>query len=127
MNTAPAPGTPTQVAHPWKAVVRTVATYVVSAIAVVIAAVPIVEETLGAYLPEAWVAWLIGAAAVLGAVQLALTRIMALSQLQDLLVKVGLGTGVEREREEFGRYEAGRPEDPAPRDEAAASGPDYTI
>lgn len=114
------PGTPTQVAHPWKAVVRTVATYVVAALAVVVAAIPIVEDSLGPFLPEAWLAWLVGAAAVLGALQVALTRIMALGQLQDLLAKIGLGTGVEKEPESFGRYEAGRPE-------VEPSGPDYTL
>lgn len=124
MTNTPAPGTPTQVAHPGKAVVRTVGAYVLAALAVVIAAIPIVEDTLGPYLPEEWVAWLVGAAAVLGAVQAAITRIMALGQLQDLLSKIGLGTGVEKE---YGRYEAGRPEDGDGRDEAAASGPDYQI
>lgn len=110
MTTSPAPGTPTQVAHPWKAVVRTVATYVAATLAVLIAAVPIVQDSLGPYLPDAWMAWLVGAAAVLGAIQVALTRIMALSQMQDLLSKVGLGTGVEKE--DYGRHEAGRPVDP---------------
>ncbi|MBZ4369782.1 hypothetical protein LAN13_24075, partial [Mycobacterium tuberculosis] len=62
------PGTPTQVAHPWRAVVRTVASYALSALAIVIAAIPVIQGTLGPHLPEAWVAWLVGAAALLGAV-----------------------------------------------------------
>ena len=92
------PGTPTQVAHPGRTVVRTVASYGLSALAIVIAAIPVIQDTLGPHLPEAWVAWLVGAAALLGAVHTAVTRIMALGQMQDLLRKLGLGTGVETEQ-----------------------------
>ncbi|MFB2571357.1 hypothetical protein [Micrococcus sp. IITD107] len=92
------PGTPTQVAHPGRAMVRTAASYALAALAIVIAAIPVIQETLGPHLPEAWVAWLVGAAALLGAVHTAVTRIMALDQLQDALRKLGLGTGVETEQ-----------------------------
>lgn len=90
-------GLPTQVAHPWQATLRTVVAYVIAVVPVLIVVIPIVQDELGPYLPDAWVAWLGGAVAVLGAIVGAATRIMALEAVQELLAKVGLGTGVEKE------------------------------
>ena len=87
----------TQVAHPWKATARTVVAYVIALVPVLIIVIPIVQEELGPYLPPSWIAWLGGAVAALGAIVGAATRIMALEAVQDLLAKVGLGTGVEKE------------------------------
>lgn len=92
-----APGTPTQVAHPMKAVLRTVFAYVVAVGGFLVAAIPLVQDVLGPYLPEGWGAWLAGAAALLGAVMGLVTRLMALAEAQPLLEKIGLGTGVEDE------------------------------
>jgi len=91
-------GTPTQVAHPWKAAVRTAAAYVAGAVLVLIVAIPVVNDVMGEYLPDAWEAWLTAAAAFLGALVTLVTRLMALPQLQDFLERLGLGTGVENER-----------------------------
>ncbi|GAA1333050.1 hypothetical protein GCM10009592_26400 [Brachybacterium rhamnosum] len=90
-------GLPTQVAHPWKATLRTVVAYVVAVVPVLLVAIPVVQDELGPYLPDAWVAWLGGVVAVLGAIVAAATRIMALEAVQDLLARIGLGTGVEKE------------------------------
>ena len=49
---------PTQVAHPWKSTVRTIVAYVVAGAALFVVAVPIVNDQLGAYLPDSWEAWL---------------------------------------------------------------------
>ncbi|MGP5481784.1 hypothetical protein ACTXMZ_02260 [Brachybacterium alimentarium] len=88
---------PTQIAHPWKATVRTAVTTIVSAAVLFVVAQPIIEEQLGAYLPDAWAAWYAAAAGFLTALGAALTRIMALEQAQRVLALVGLGTGIERE------------------------------
>lgn len=90
-------GTPTQVAHPWKATIRTVVAYLVVVVPALIVAIPVVQDQLGAYLPESWSLWLTGAAGFLAALVGAVTRLMALHQVQALLAKVGLGTGVEKE------------------------------
>lgn len=90
-------GTSTQVAHPGKAALRTAVAYLLAAIAFLAAAIPIVQETLGDYLPETWAAWLTGAVAFLVALATLITRLMALAKAQDFLAKIGLGTGVEKE------------------------------
>lgn len=92
-----APRTPTQVAHPGKAALRTAVAYVLAAIAFLSAAIPIVTDTLGEYLPDAWEAWLAGAVVFLVAVATLITRLMALAKAQGFLAKIGLGTGVESE------------------------------
>lgn len=91
------PGTPTQVAHPWKATLRTVVAYVVALVPVLVIAIPIITDGLGPYLPEGWVAWLLGAAAFLATLVAVVTRLMAVQQVQSFLAMLGLGTGVERE------------------------------
>lgn len=93
MTTAqPAPGTPTQVAHPWKSVVRTVVAagvgvgiaWLVRVLGIDLTALsqPIIDSlTTGVWL------------AVTGFVQWLLTR----PRLQPVLRAIGLGTGVEKE------------------------------
>lgn len=93
----PAAGTPTQVAHPWRAVVRTIAAYLVVAVPALLLIIPIVQDELGPYLPESWIVWLGTTAAVLAALVGAVTRIMAIPGVQKLLDMVGLGTGVASE------------------------------
>ena len=74
--------TSTQHAHPVRASWRTAVQTVLSAVLVVGVVAPLVaailSEELGAHLPESWLAWVIGAAAVLAAVSAALARIMAI-------------------------------------------------
>lgn len=90
-------GTPTQVAHSGKAVIRTVVQNFVPTLILLSVAIPLVVQYLGPYLPESWVAWLSGAVVFLLALVALITKIMALPQLQPFLAKVGLGTGVEKE------------------------------
>lgn len=82
-----APGTPTQVAHPWRAVVRTV----FQALIGVCVLLPAVVETAGL----GTVPWIAGAVADAGAV----TKIMALPQVEEFLTRFVpfLATGVETE------------------------------
>lgn len=93
-----ATGVPTQVAHPWQATARTGVAYLLAAIGFLAAALPILQEVMGPYLPESWQAWLVGAVAFLVALATLITRLMALAKAQNLLAKIGLGTGVEKER-----------------------------
>lgn len=90
-------GTPTQVAHPLKAALRTAVAYLLAAAAFLPLAIPIITDNLGQYLPESWKAWLIASVAFLVALATTITRLMALAQAQGLLAKIGLGTGVEKE------------------------------
>lgn len=105
--TNPPEGTPTQVAHPGKATLRTAVANAVGVLVVAAVVLPlvsdIVEEELGQYLPDGWQAWLAGISAAIVALSAAVTRILAIPALQPWLTKVGLGTGVERER---GRHAA---------------------
>lgn len=89
--------TPTQVAHPGKAALRTAVAYTLAAISFLALAIPIITDTLGDYLPDSWEAWLTGAVVFLVAVATLITRLMALAKAQDFLAKIGLGTGVEKE------------------------------
>ena len=96
MNT-PTPGTPTQVAHPWRAAVRTIVAYLAVVIPALVVAIPVIADQLGPYLPEAWAAWLLGAATFLATLVGLATRLMALPQVQAALETIGLGTGVHAE------------------------------
>lgn len=90
-------GISTQVAHPWKATARTGVAYLLAAITFLAAALPILTEVMGDYLPPSWQAWLTGAVAFLVAVATLVTRLMALAKAQSFLSKIGLGTGAENE------------------------------
>ncbi|WP_313816330.1 hypothetical protein [Citricoccus sp.] len=91
-TTQPAPGTPTQVAHPWKAVLRTI---VAAAVGVALAwlvrvlgidLTALSQPIIDSLTASAWVAGT-------GLVQWLLTR----PRLQPFLQAIGLGTGVEKE------------------------------
>lgn len=90
-------GTPTQVAHSGKTVLRTLTQVVIPLLVLLAALIPLVIEYLGPYLPETWVAWLAGAVGFLLALTALVTKVMALPALQPFLAKLGLGTGVEKE------------------------------
>lgn len=83
----------TQEAHPWRATLRTAVQIAVPALVLFVVAQPIIEDQMGAYLPDAWSAWYAGAAAFLTAAGATLTRLMALPSAQRLLERIGLGTG----------------------------------
>lgn len=90
-------GTPTQVAHSGKAVLRTIVQTLIPVLAFLGAAIPIIIDTVGEHLPESWIAWLVGAAAVVVALSGLIAKLMALGKAQRFWTKIGLGTGVERE------------------------------
>jgi len=84
--------TPTQVAHPWITTARTVLQVIVSVVLWLVAAVltlaavaPQILEAVAEVLPPEWLAWLSGAVAFLGLLAGAITRIMAIPQVNDLL------------------------------------------
>ncbi len=98
------PGTPTQVAHPWKALVRT---FVASGVGLALAWV---ARTLGVDLTGLEVEIVNSLSlAVWGLVTAGVQWLLSHPKLQRFWAAVKLGTGVEKEQEQYGRYEAGRP------------------
>lgn len=84
--------TPTQVAHPWRATARTAAAVAVGALTALVAVLPIVQDFVEAVAPGSpVVAWIAGATVVVASLSAAVTRIMALSAVNDLLARFGLG------------------------------------
>lgn len=91
-------GVPTQVAHPWKASIRTfLQTWGVLLFAVAVAGPQLVSEIPAGYLPDEVYAWLLAAATGLAVGAGILARIMAHPAVNAILIKLGLGTGVENE------------------------------
>ncbi|MGW6228946.1 hypothetical protein ACWFQT_17720 [Cellulosimicrobium cellulans] len=88
--------TPTQQTYPGRASWRTAAQTVISVVLVLGVVAPLVaailQDELGEYLPEAWLAWVVGAAAVLAAVSAALARIMAIPAVDAWLRHLGLSS-----------------------------------
>ncbi|QGH74511.1 membrane protein [Arthrobacter phage Kuleana] len=91
---------PSQVANPWRAVWRTVLEVGIPAFGLVLFAGPavlqILAEELGAVLPAGLIAWLLGAAAALTAAAAALTRIMALPRVNELLSRIKADAGAPK-------------------------------
>lgn len=89
--------TPSQVAHPWRATLRTFFEVFIPAVTLVLAVGPevlrILAEDLGADLPPGVTAWLLGAALFLASVSAALARIAAIPRVNALLGKVRLDAG----------------------------------
>lgn len=92
-------GVPTQIAHPAKATWRTVFAVLVAVLSGVIVLGPeiiqaiLVEDTL----PENFRLALTAVSTVIVAIAGIITRIMAIPGVNELLKKIGLGTGVESE------------------------------
>lgn len=88
--------TSTQQAHPVRTSWRTAVQNVLSVILVLGVVAPIVaailHDELGGYLPDAWLAWVVAAAAVLAAVSAALARIMAIPTVDSWLRHLGLSS-----------------------------------
>ncbi|UVK62563.1 hypothetical protein SEA_TAYLORSIPHT_24 [Arthrobacter phage TaylorSipht] len=88
---------PSQVAHPWRASLRTVWAVAVPAFGLVLFAGPavlhILAEELGTVVPEGVTAWLLAAAGVLSALAGAVTRIMALPGVNAWLARFKLDAG----------------------------------
>lgn len=95
-----AAGAPSQVVHPWRATFRTVWAVAVPAFGLVLfvgpAILSILAEELGAVFPPGFIAWLLAAAGVLSALAGAVTRIMALPRVNELLGKVKLDAGAPK-------------------------------
>ena len=89
--------TPTQVAHPWKAALRTFLQVLVPAVLLVLAVGPevlqILAEQLKGHVPDGLLSWLFGAAGLLAALAGAAARIMAIPRVNELLGRVRLDAG----------------------------------
>lgn len=78
-----------------KRVLRTVVQVVIGAaavLAVVVVVAPQVLEAIADVVPGPVLAWLTGAVATLAAVSAALTKIMAIPKINELLTLIGLGS-----------------------------------
>lgn len=76
----------------WRTVVQNVISVILTLGVVLPVAVNIAGEQLAAYLPENWLAWAVGAAAVVAAIAAALTRIMAIPAVDAALRRFGLSS-----------------------------------
>lgn len=87
----------TQELEPGKTTLRTILQTVIGVVIAAGVVLPlvavIVQEELGAWLPENWVAAVVTFAAASAAVSAAITRIMAIPAVNDALRRVGLGAG----------------------------------
>lgn len=90
--------TPTQVAYPWAATLRTilqtVAGLILGAAAFVTVLATLAPQFLAAIadlLPPEWYAWAVGAVAFIGALSGALARIMAIPGVNEWLTRIKLG------------------------------------
>lgn len=77
----------TQKEYPWRAAIRTGAQVAVSLIAVLLVAIPLLIDTMGVYLPDGWVAWLLAASGVLTALSTFLARLMAAEPVLDFVAR----------------------------------------
>lgn len=84
----------TQVAYPGRTVLRTLVQIGIPSFVGLVVVVPliiqIVLEELGEHMPESLRLWLVGAAAVITATGLAITRVMAIPAVNAWLGKLGL-------------------------------------
>ena len=94
---------PSQVAHPWRAALRTFLEVLISGLLFVLLVGPevlrILAEDLGASLPPGVISWLLGAAGLLAAVSGALARIAAIPKVNEALKRVNLDAGKPTSRE----------------------------
>lgn len=92
-------GIPTQIAHPAKATARTGFAVVIGSILTLFLLAPSIIEAIAGVdgLPE----WVYPSLATIGGtltiISLVITRLMQIPQINDLLSKIKLGTGVETE------------------------------
>ncbi|WP_175008107.1 hypothetical protein [Cellulosimicrobium sp. TH-20] len=88
--------TSTQQTYPGRASWRTAVQNVLSVVLVLGIVAPLVaailRDELGEYLPDAWLAWVVAASAVLAAVAAALARIMAIPAVDAWLRHLGLSS-----------------------------------
>lgn len=89
--------TTTQQKYPGKASVRTavqgfLGTLLTAGVVAPLAA-SIIGESLGAYLPDGAVAWVVGAAALVAAISATVARLMAIPAVDAWLKRLGLASG----------------------------------
>ena len=82
--------TPTQVAHPWRATLRTAFSATLAALTVIGVALPILSEELSSYVPSALSEGMLWVAGLTVAITTALTRIMSIPKVNELLSIFGL-------------------------------------
>ena len=91
----------TQVAYPGRAVLRTLVQIGIPSFVGLVVVVPliiqIVLEELGEHMPESLRLWLVGAAAVITAAGLAITRVMAIPAVNHWLARLGLAATPKNE------------------------------
>jgi len=88
-TTTPAP---TQIVHPWRASFRTSLSVFLAVAGVAVLALPLVSDFVAQFWPTSPVIGFIAtAAASIAALALLVTRIMALTKVNDLLTRFGLG------------------------------------
>ena len=81
----------TQVAYPWRAALRTGLATLLGLLLALPAVASILTETLGDVLPADWLTIAASIAAGGAAVATAITRIMVIPAVSDLLTSIGLG------------------------------------
>ena len=90
--TNPVTPTPTQVVHPVKAALRTGIQGFLSTAAILVIALPYVQEFVQEFWPDSPAVAFIGAASVfIGALAALVARIMAIPAVNDVLTRIGLG------------------------------------
>lgn len=80
----------TQIQHPWRATIRTVAATVVAVVVALAAALPVVEQAMGTYIPDRGRAALLWLGGLMAALSGLVTRLMALPEIDALLGRIGL-------------------------------------
>lgn len=93
------PGTPTQLAHPAQATLRTGLAMAIAVIVGIVGLGPLIIDAIlqEESIPEGIRGPLLLVSGVIVAIGAIVTRIMAIPGVNDLLKKVGFGTGVEHE------------------------------
>lgn len=88
--------TTTQQKYPGRASWRTAVQSAIGTLLTLGVVLPIVvvilNEQLGTYLPDAWEAWLVGAAGVVAALSAAVARVMAVPAVDAWLKRIGLSS-----------------------------------
>lgn len=98
---------PTQQAHPWRAVARTVLAVLVGLGLVVPLVVQALTDQLGLYIPDRAKAWLVAASAFTIALSGAVTRIIAIPAVDAWLRRLGLSSTPAPTRPATGLFVAG--------------------
>jgi hypothetical protein len=76
----------------WRTAIQAALGVLLTAGVVVPIVVTILNEQLGKWLPDAWEAWLVGAAAFVAALSAGVARVMAIPAVDAWLARVGLSS-----------------------------------